>query len=326
MKHNYKITGFCYRLRPVEMEDAQFIVDTRLEDIQKSQFVHKVSPDVNIQKNWLKNFFERSGDYYFVIENLFTGEKEGLISIYNVNGNKAEWGRWVLKRGSLSSIEGVNLLYKIAFEKLCLEELYTRTVENNSVVVNFHNSINAKFRRILENEFDLEGTLYNAVEQFVDKDYYYSDVKPQLDIKCRKLFERNIRNYTGKFNFHHFGVSTTNLEDAFHEYKGTYNKGDYFEDELQGVKGLFICADQKPTLELLENLENSNTLNYYIKNNIKIYHSGYFVEDIQKAYDFFVNKLGAKIISDMKISTYFKGKICFLMLKNKEMIELIEKI
>ena len=324
MKHNIRQFGFSYKLRPVEIEDAQFIIDTRLEDSEKSQFVHKISSDINKQIDWLNQYFEKDNDYYFVIENIFTGEKEGLISIYNIEGNKAEWGRWVLKRGSLASIEGVNILYQIAFNKLGLAELYSRTVENNVSVVNFHKNINAKFRSVLKNEFELEGKLYNAVEQYIDKEYYFSQIKNILDKKCQQLFERNIKTYVGKCKLHHYGVATNNIERTFTEYSN-YKRGDYFEDKLQGVKGLFINADNLPILELLENLENSNTLNYYINNNIKIYHTGYLVEDIEKTYEYLINNLGAKVISEMKISKYFKHRICFLMLKNRQMIELIEE-
>ena len=323
MKHNIKSNGYSYRLRPVELEDAQFIIDTRLEDAEKSQFVHKISSDVNLQIDWLNNYFERENDYYFVIENLFTGESEGLISIYNVKDKKAEWGRWVLKSGSLASIEGVNLLYRVAFEKLNLEELYTMTITDNASVVDFHTGINAKLRKIHKDAVTLEGKVYDIAEQYIDKDYYYSTVKENLDNKCRKLFERNIKSNVGKFKFHHFGVATENIEKAFKDYPD-YIRGDYFEDTNQEVKGLFINSESLPTLELLENLPNSHTLDNFIKNNVKIYHAGYLVEDIEKMYKFFIEKLNAKIVSDMKISTYFKKRICFLMLKNKEIIELVE--
>ena len=323
MKHNIRINGYSYRLRPVSIEDAQFIVETRLEDEKKSQYVHKISPDVNLQINWLNKYFERDGDYYFVVENIFTNEKEGLISIYDINGDVAEWGRWVFKRGSLGALESVNLVYKVAFEKLGLQEVYTKTVEDNTTVVNFHKSINAKFRAVLKDEFELDGKKYNAVEQYVDREYYFSELQDNLEQKCQKLFERNMKANVGKFKFHHFGVATKNIEQAFMQYS-EYKKGDYFEDEIQGVKGFFILGENKPTLELLENLENSHTLNYYIQNGIEVYHTGYLVEEIEKAYDFLINKLGAKVISDMKNSTYFRKRICFLMLKNKKMIELVE--
>lgn len=325
MKHNIRISGYSYRLRPVELADAQFIVDTRLEDEKKSQYVHKISPDVNLQINWLNNYFEREGDYYFIVENLFTKEKEGLISIYDVNGDIAEWGRWVFKRGSLGALESVNLIYKVAFEKLGLNELYTRTVEDNTTVVNFHKSINAKYRTLLKDEFELEGKKYNAVEQYVDKEYYFSTLENFLDIRCQKLFERNMKNAVGSFKFHHYGIACKNIDIQCNEYKN-YKKSDYFEDEFQGVKGLFMVSDYKlPTLELLENLDNSNTVTPYLTENSKIYHSGYLVENIEKAHTFLVEILGAKIISDFKQSVYFKKRICFLILKNKKMIELIEE-
>ena len=325
MKHNIRINGFSYKLRPVTIEDAQFIVDIRLEDEEKSQYVHKISPDVNLQINWLNKYFERVGDYYFVVENIFTKEREGLISIYDVKGDVAEWGRWVFKRGSLGALESVNLIYKVAFEKLGLREVYTRTVENNTTVVDFHKSINAKFRTILKDEFELEGKKYNAVEQYVDKDYYFSELEESLDVKCQKLFERNIKNNAGSFKFHHYGLACKNIDEECREYKD-YKKSDYFEDETQGVKGLFMVSDHRlPTLELLENLGDSNTVTPYLNLKSKIYHAGYIVQDIECMRDFFINKLGAKIISDFKISTYFKKRICFLMLKNKKMVELIEE-
>ncbi len=325
MKHNIRMSGFSYRLIPVETEDAQFIVDTRLEDEKKSEFVHEISPDVNIQIEWLNKYFEREGDYYFVAENLFTKKKEGLISIYNVKGTKAEWGRWVFKQGSLGALESVNLIYKIAFEKLGLSELYTKTIENNTAVVNFHKSINAKFRAILKDEFELNGKKYNAVEQYVDKDYYFSTLEENLDLKCQKLFERNMKNVIGSFNFHHYGVACLNIDEEFNKYKN-YNKSDYFMDEVQGVKGLFITSDCKlPTMELLENLKNSNTVTPYLGLKSGIYHAGYLTKDIQKTYNFLINTLGAKVISDMKPSAYFKKRICFLMLKNTKIIELIEE-
>lgn len=325
MKHNIRISGYSYRLRPVELADAQFIVDTRLEDEKKSQYVHKISPDVNLQINWLNNYFEREGDYYFIVENLFTKEKEGLISIYDVKDDTAEWGRWVFKRGSLGALESVYLIYKVAFEKLGLSELYTKTIEDNVSVVNFHKSIDAKLRTVLQNEVELESQKYNIVEQYMDKKHFYWNVETKLNEKCQKLFERNMKKYVCKFKFHHYGEAVTSLETGFYDHSLVYKKGDYFEDEIQGVKGLFINSPIAATIELLENLPNSHTLDKYLNNNKEYYHIGYIVENMDKAYNFLIEILNAKLISDLKISTYFKKRICFLILKNKEIIELIEE-
>lgn len=326
MRHNIKAFGYNYKLRPVELSDAQFIIDTRLEDEKKSKYIHKIKNDITLQENWLKEYFSRENDYYFVIENLFTGEKEGLISIYNIDGTKAEWGRWVLKNGSLASYEGVMLMYNIGFCKLGLEEIYTNTIKDNKPVVAFHEQLGANFRKIIPEAFEIENQKYDAVEQYVTKSMYDKDIKNKLEEKSKKLFERNLRLNIGNLKFHHYGVAAQNIESSFENYKTEYEKGGRFEDELQGVKGLFINSESKPTLELLENLPNAHTLDYFINNNTEIYHAGYLVENYQKGYDFLINKLGAKIVSDTKESKYFKGKICFLMLKNKKIIELIEII
>ena len=318
--------GYSYKLRPIELSDAQFILDVRLEDEKKSKYIHKIENNIKLQEKWLNEYFERENDYYFVIENLFSKEKEGLIGIYNIDGKSAEWGRWILKGGSLASFESVMLIYNVGFEKLGLEEMYTKTISENKQVVNFHTELGAKNRQIITNGVELENITYDVTEQYVTKEIYSTEIKNKLKERCKKLFERNVKIYNGKFKFHHYGIASKNIQTGFEKCKTDYVQSDGFEDELQGVKGLFIESDTKPRLELLENLPNSHTLDYFINNNIECYHAGYLVDDYTKIYNFFINNLGAKIISDTKISKYFKGRICFLMLKNKEITELIEAV
>ncbi len=326
MQHNITERGFAYSIRPITLDDAQFIVEVRLEDEERNKYVHKISSDVNLQINWLNKYFATPDDYYFVIENNLTGEKEGLISIYNVKNNKAEWGRWVVKKGSMAALESVNLIYKVAFEKLGLDEVYTKTIENNVSVVNFHTSINAKLRQVLVDEVELENVKYNVVEQFVNKEHYFSNVKNLLEEKALKIFQRNLKIALGGFEFHHIGVATKDIEKEFKSYAMLgYSKEDYFSGDInQGVKGLFIIANNQPRLELLQNLENSSTLNYWLKQGVKMYHFGYLVKDIEKAFEIFTTKLRAKIVSPMKESQYFGKRICFLVFNNMFMIELIE--
>ena len=90
------------------------------------------------------------------------------------------------------------------------------------------------------------------------------------------------------------------------------------------MHGLFLIAKGQPRLELLENLSNSSTLNYYLKNASKIYHSAYYVDDIENVISILKN-VRAKIVSPLKQSVYFGKRICFMMLPNMMMVELIEK-
>ena len=326
MKHNINQQGFVYRLRAVKVDDAQFILDTRLEDMERNRFIHQIKNDIKTQQEWIIKYFETPDDYYFIIENRFTGESEGLIGIYNVKNNKAEWGRWVIKKGSLAAIESVMLIYNIAFEKLKLDELYSRTIKDNACVVDFHNSIGAKVRAVLPNEFELNNVWYDAVEHYMDKEYYLKTIQAKLEEQSLKLFTRNLKQTFGHFAFDHIGIATTDIDKECKSYLLLgYQKGDFFVDENQGVKGLFMVCKNQPKLEILQNLDDSHTLDYFIENKIKIYHFAYLVDDIVKVFDVFTKKLGAKVVSPMKISVYFKKRICFLILPNMMIFELIER-
>ncbi|MEE3745268.1 GNAT family N-acetyltransferase, partial [Campylobacter porcelli] len=318
MLHSFKEKGIAYSIRPVTLDDAQFIIDIRLEDSERNKYIHKISRDLKLQINWLNKYFKSPDDYYFVVENNLTGEKEGLISIYNVKDGAAELGRWVVKKGSMATIESIQLAYKFAFEKLNLVEVYTKTIQDNALVVEFHKSIGAKTKEILINEFTIDGQNYNAVWQFIDRDNYFSCVSFGLEEKSIKIFQRNLKVALGNFEFHHIGIATKNIEKEFKTYAMLgYTKEAFFDGDInQGVKGLFITAKNQPRLELLENLEGSNTLDYWLKQGIKLYHFGYMVNDIDKAFDIFTVKLGAKVVSPMKISQFFGKRICFVVLKN----------
>ena len=326
MKHKISIDGFGYRLRPVKLSDAQFIIDARLEDAERNRFIHTISTDVTVQEKWLDNYFEREGDYYFVVENRITGQPEGLIGVYDVKDGRAEWGRWVIKKDSLAAVESVDLAYRAAFEKIGLEELYCRTVQDNVEVVSFHDSIGEKTRRVIENAFEINGVMYNAVEQYANRDIFYGEIHPMLEKKSAMIFKRNMRMAIGEFEFHHIGVAVRDINKDFATFSflGYTRSSDVFEDEEQGIQGLFIEAKGQPRLELLADLDGRATISPVLESGNKMYHFAYTVSDIEKALDVFI-KAKAKVVSPLKQSTYFGKRICFLLLPNMYMIELVEK-
>lgn len=325
MKHNYKLEGYCYRLRPVKFSDAQTIIDLRCEDMERNQYIHTISRDVRDQEAWLEKYFQREGDYYFVVENRLTDTAEGLIACYDILDNSAEWGRWVLKKGSLAASESVWLLYRIAFEQIGLKELYCRTVADNSVVVSFHTSIGEKTRAVHKKIFVINGTMYDAVEQYSDYEHFYRVIAPVLEKQAKRVLHRNLKQEIGGFSFHHIGIAVKQIEKELPYYMltGYEKEGTYFEDPAQGIRGLFLTAKGQPRLELLENLPESHTLDVQLKNNQKMYHMAYLVQDIIRAIDI-LERNRAKIISPLKKSIYFGRRICFVVLPNMMMIELIE--
>lgn len=325
MKHRYSLEGYGYRLRPIRKSDAAFILKVRLEDIERNRYIHAVPNDISVQEAWLERYFQRPGDYYFVVENRVTGEGEGLIAFYNEADGRAEWGRWVLRKGSLAASESVWLLYRIAFEQVGLDELYCRTISDNTAVVAFHDSIGEITRQILPHAASLDGQWYDETEQFSDKKHFYEVIAPALERQARRVYHRNLRGALGGFEFHHIGVATRSIEKELPIYTllGYEPEGECFEDELQGIRGLFLTAKNQPRLELLENLEGSHTLDTPLASGQKYYHLAYRTPNIEQAAEILTGNR-AKVMSGMKQSSYFGKRICFLMLPNMSMVELVE--
>jgi RimJ/RimL family protein N-acetyltransferase len=191
MKHNLYIDGYSYRLRPVSTEDASFIVEVRTENAERNKFIHPISQSVAAQIQWIENYYKTDGDYYFVIDNLFTKEPEGLISVYNINDKKGESGRWVIKEGSFAAVESFYLLYRLAFEQIFLDEVYSTVIKENKPVVAFHKSVGQKIRRIIPGYYLWDDVKYDAIEFYMEKDYFQKDVCPNLEKKVKRLFELN---------------------------------------------------------------------------------------------------------------------------------------
>jgi RimJ/RimL family protein N-acetyltransferase len=165
VRHDIVAEGPAFRLRPVELADAAFIVALRGSG-ERSRFLHPISPDVGAQVEYLRGYFERASDYYFIIERKHDESAEGTIGIYDVDGatRSGEWGRWILCSGSGAAVESVWLLYRVAFARLELERLYCRTIEKNTKVVSFHNSSGLRLHRHLPKHVLLRGRAYDAVE------------------------------------------------------------------------------------------------------------------------------------------------------------------
>ena len=326
MRHSYKIDGLTYLLRPITIDDAQTILNIRLEDAERNQYIHPVKNDLKLEKKWLEDYFERKGDYFFAIVNKFTDETEGLIAIYDEDDRRAEWGRWTIKKGSLAATESVYLLYEIAFSKIGLKELYCRTISENSPVVEFHNSSGLKLRTVYKDLVELDGKKYDITEQYITNNDFLKGTKNFLFEKSFSLFKRNMVIYSGGMKFHHIVIACNNIEKDKKNYQllGYSFESSIFEDTAQGVKGIFATAKNQPCIELLENLAESSTLTPWLENGVKMYHIGYLVKDIKKACHY-MEKIKAKLMSPMKESNYFKSKICFFMLQNRILIELIEE-
>ena len=192
MRHSLTIEGFLYALRPVEMADAEFIVELRTADPNYVRYIHRTSSDASKQREWLDDYFNRDLDYYWVVERRSTHEGEGLVGLYNINPTErtAEWGRWVIRKGSLAAVESALLTYRTGFETLKLDTLYSITAIANSHVVSFHDSCGLRRAAILKEHLRLGDSLHDAVKHVCPKESWpalNSRLEPQAQRIAKRL-------------------------------------------------------------------------------------------------------------------------------------------
>lgn len=109
---------------------------------ERARYLNPISPDIDRQRSWIEAYLERGGDWYFAVARNVDGQTEGFVGIYDLDevARRAEWGRWILRAGSLAAIESARLVYEVAFDALNLQEVYCRTVAENAQVVSFHDA------------------------------------------------------------------------------------------------------------------------------------------------------------------------------------------
>lgn len=139
MQHTLSTEGFGVRLRPVKMEDAEFIVWLRNLEHARGR-VGDSATDTAAQQAWLNEYFKREGDYYFIIETN-GGIPVGAYGIYDLTGDSAESGRWIVQPEVPAAIPSAILAFEIAFEKLRLRELRVKTVTTNTNVLSLNKKL-----------------------------------------------------------------------------------------------------------------------------------------------------------------------------------------
>ena len=166
-----------FRLRPIADEDAPLVVQLRTQP-ELARWLRPTSNRLEDQLAWLDDYYRRPNDYYFVVEGR---EPEGLISLYNIADGQGEWGRWILKPGSLAAVESALLIYRGAFERLNLASVYCHTLSENSKVLSFHDSCGIQQRQLLPAAVELNGRTLDMVEHRLDRQRWESHTAPSLE-------------------------------------------------------------------------------------------------------------------------------------------------
>ena len=191
MRHNLIMEGYAFRLRPITDNDAAMVIELR-SNPELNRFLHAISNRIEDQLAWLARYYERKGDYYFVIERRTNGIREGVIALYDIDlaTSSGEWGRWILRPGSLAAVESAYLIYRTAFELISLNSVYCRTVADNGKVLSFHDSCGITASQLLPQHFALDGHRHDAIEHRVDFGSW-TGIKPRLE-KLAQLTARRV--------------------------------------------------------------------------------------------------------------------------------------
>jgi len=187
LRHDLHMEGAGFRLRPARLADSAFILGLRTQP-ELSRFLHPVSGRVQDQEAWMEAYFEREGDYYFIVERIESNRAVGTIALVDVGGpgEGAEWGRWILSPGSMAAVASVLLIYRVGFGPLQLGRICCRTVADNGSVVSFHDSCGLERTATLPSHFELGNRRCDAIEHTLHRSDWPA-VQARLAPKAERL-------------------------------------------------------------------------------------------------------------------------------------------
>lgn len=168
------IKGKNVSLKYVDCVDAEIILKLRTNE-ELNKHIHHTENDLKKQKDWILNQQRRDGDYYFVILNK-REEKIGVISLYNIEDENGELGRWISVGNAIENLEAVVLMHDFGFDFLKLKNIYTCTSKDNTKVINFWKRFGGEFGGLIETgEFTLN-------KNVVSVDKYLNEISKR--VKC----------------------------------------------------------------------------------------------------------------------------------------------
>lgn len=143
MRHDVVLERFNCRLRPVCLEDAEFIIRVRTQERAAGKIGHTTT-SISDQVAWISRYLERENDYYWIIECVKTGMPIGVIGLYDFtqDGLEAMPGRWVMMpQKEVSAMAPIFLMYGFAFESLGVRRLAISVMPDNRQILRFHEDV-----------------------------------------------------------------------------------------------------------------------------------------------------------------------------------------
>jgi RimJ/RimL family protein N-acetyltransferase len=193
MKHNYAVEGYAFRLCPIEVSDAQTIIDIRLEDPKRNQYIRKIDSNVAVQQKWIESYLAQPNSYYWRIENKFTGATEALYRISDIVDNVAVLDSLVVRKNSLAISETFALVFSIAFDSLKADKITSEADCRNKRVIGTNRRIGWSFDA--RTKIEIDGEMLDFWLISISREQYYQIVKPKLDQLSRFVARHYERDF-----------------------------------------------------------------------------------------------------------------------------------
>lgn len=124
--------------------------------------------------------------------------------------------------------------------------------------------------------------------------------------------------------FAHVGYATKSIEkELSHFYSlGFTDASDFFIDTAQQMRAK-IVQNSGTQVELVEPLDDTSHLHTILKKKINMYHMAFYTAQ----FDSEIERLSGEgiLIKEATFSKFFNGRIAFILLQNRLMVEIIEQ-
>lgn len=183
MRINYILRNEDRILRPVTIDDAEFIVKLRNQDHAKG-CINDTSLDVEKQRKWIEEYLRRENEYYWIAETL-DHVPYGTTSLYHYDHNKRqiETGRWV----RMANAPEINLIASrvqmndFVFGELQMQRLVYDVVSTNKQVLRYQRMCGGKETHVDRGAIPIQGKPIDLI-WFEETPESWANVRPRL---CR---------------------------------------------------------------------------------------------------------------------------------------------
>jgi len=175
-----EINGKYVTLKYVDLCDAEDIIKLRNDSKLNRYLSSQKTLTVEDQINWLLNNKNSETNHYFKIVRKKDAKFIGTISLYNINNNEGEFGRYICI-DPVGAIESELLIIEFAFLQRRLENIYCRTVTDNEKVIIQHRKFGFEDREVVYDPNINRKLLIQELSYDKFKNFDYSSIRSLVD-------------------------------------------------------------------------------------------------------------------------------------------------